>query len=217
MRSGRSLRLSFTYLRPLLRENWIAEDGSGRIRESLEQPIFLSRAERETFIAGGYQVFAINEDFGPDGLTPRLIPATFGVDSLPTDVDVLRELLRKKAEQDGYGLWRTEARMFMHIRDLLRDPLTPPEARAALFEVAATLPGIELIGEATDQAGRTGFAIALTDLWVMREIVIFDPATSALLEERTERLLPYGDTPGPITWSRSTYLEAKVVPEIPGE
>lgn len=45
---------------------------------------------------------------------------------------------------------------------------------------------------------------------------MFDLATSALLEERTERLVPYGDTP-PITWSRSTFPDAEVVPELPDE
>jgi hypothetical protein len=51
----------------------------------------------------------------------------------------------------------------------------------------------------------------------VREIVIFDPATSALLEARTERLLPYGDTWPPITWGYATYLETKVVAELPSE
>ena len=37
--------------------------------------------------------------------------------------------------------------MFVTIGELLRHPFTPPVARAALYEVAASLPGSELLGE----------------------------------------------------------------------
>jgi hypothetical protein len=38
-----------------------------------------------------------------------------------------------------------------------------------------------------------------------------------MLEERTIRLLPYGWNLPPILWSRATYLESAVVPELPAE
>ena len=200
----------FSYLRPLLRESWVAADGSGRIRETTEEPIFLSEADREAFTEGGYTVYAIYEDFGPGGLLAAdLIPNLFGVRTLPTDVDELRDMLGRHAGQGQR--WPIEASMFVTIGDLLRDPFTPPEARAALYEVAATLPGIELLGEQRDHAGRTGVAVALADRG-LREIIIFDPATSTLLEERSELLVASG-----VTWSRSTYLETKVVAELPAE
>jgi len=111
--------------------------------------------------------------------------------------------------------------MFVVIGDLLRDPLTPPDVRAALFEVAAGLPGIELLGEMDDRIGRPGVAVAMTAFpmtpWHRQEIIIFDPATSVLLEERSVGLAPYGDTPAPFLWGYSTYLESAVVTELPAD
>jgi len=198
----------FTYLRPLTREFWIAADGSGRIRETVEEPIFLSEAEQQTFVDGGFQVFAIDEDMRPGELE------AFPYGQLPSDPDELRERVRGLAEA-SHPWPRTDAQMFVVIGDLLRDPLTPPDVRASLFGLAATLPGIQLLGEMRDEVGREGIAVSMTHWWVEQHIIIFDPQTSALLEERTVRHLPYGDTPAPIVWSRTTYLEASVVPELP--
>ncbi len=198
----------FTYLRPLTREFWLAADGSGRIRETTEEPIFLSEAERQTFLEGGFQVHAINEDFGPGQLSGM----PYG--ELPADIDELRDFVRELAQESHP--WAIERGMFTYIGDLLRDPLTPPEVRANLFGIAATLPGIRLIGETRDEVGRKGLAVSMT-AWFHEEIIIFDLETSVLFEERTVRHLPHGDTPAPIVWSRSTYLEASVVPELPPE
>ena len=204
----------FTYLRPLVRDFWLAADGSGRIRETSGEPIFLSAAEREVFVAGGFTVFDVNEDLGPGDGLPHLIPGLFGVESLPNDVDAVSDMVRGAAEETHP--WGVEAQMFVVTRDLLRDPFTPPETRAVLFEVAADIPGMEFRGEATDRVGRRGVEVAMTS-WFQREIVVFDPVTSALLEERTERLLPYGDQWPPITWGYATYVETTVVPALPAE
>lgn len=198
----------WTYWRPLVREFWMAADGSGRIREAVGEPIFLSEAERQTWLAGGFDVFALNEDFGPGGLSG----GAFG--PLPADVDELRAFVRTVAESSDRR--PIEVGMFVAVGDLLRDPLTPPEVRAGLFQVASTLPGIDLLGPMEDEIGREGTAVAMSD-WFRQEIIIFDPMSSALLEERTISHLPHGLTLPPILWSRSTYLESAVVPELPAE
>jgi hypothetical protein len=203
------------YLRPLVREDWVAADGSGRIRETLGELIFLSEADREAWEAGDFTPYALNEDFGPGGLEPQFANA-----SLPTDVDLLREEVRQRAAA-SHPWPRTDSQMFVVIGDLLRDPLTPPAVRAALFEVAAGLPGIKLLGEMADRIGRPGVAVAMTEFpftpWHRQEIIIFDPATSVLLEERTVALASYGDTPAPFLWGYATYLEAGIVQELPAE
>jgi len=53
------------YLRPLVREDWVAADGSGRIRETVGELIFLSEADRQAWEAGDFTPYALNEDFGP--------------------------------------------------------------------------------------------------------------------------------------------------------
>jgi hypothetical protein len=200
------------YLRPLVREDWVAADGSGRIRETVGELVFLSEADREAWEAGEFTPYALNEDFGPGGLEPQLANA-----SLPTDVDLLRAEV--KAQAAATHPWSTDSQMFVVIGDLLRDPLTPPDVRAGLFQVAADLPGIELLGQLTDRIGRPGVAVAMSAFamtpYHRQEIIIFDPATSVLLEERTVSLAPYGDTPAPFLWGYATYLETKVVPEMP--
>jgi hypothetical protein len=199
----------FMYLRPVLREDWVAADGSGRIREAVGELIFLSEADRKAFLAGGFTVYALNEDFGRGELEPG-----YDVASFPTDVDGMREVVRHLTVPSDSRPF--EAQMFLTIGDLLRDPLTPPAVRAGLYQVAAGLPGIELLGETTDRIGRPGMAVAMT-MHQLQEVIVFDPTTSELLEERTVGLEPYGDTPAPITWGYTTYLEAKIVSEMPAE
>jgi len=48
------------------------------------------------------------------------------------------------------GDWET----FAIIGDLLRETHAPPALRAALYEVAANLSGVEYIGEVKDAVGR---------------------------------------------------------------
>lgn len=200
--------MDWTYWRPLVREFWLAADGSGRIRERVGEPVFLSESERQTWLEGGFDVLAINEDFGPSELGGgEFLP-------LPADVEELRAVVRSTAEMSGRR--PVEVAMFVAIGDLLRDPLTPPEVRAGLFQVASTLPGIELLGPMEDEVGREGTAVAMSD-WFRQEIIIFDPESSAMLEERTISFLPHGWTLPPILWSRATYLESAVVPELPEE
>ena len=45
---------------------------------------------------------------------------------------------------------------FAVVADLLRETVGTPELRASLYRFAAGLDGVELIGSATDRAGRTG-------------------------------------------------------------
>jgi len=75
--------------------------------------------------------------------------------------------------------------MFTLIGDSLRERAATPAQRAALYQVAARLPGIELVGSTKDGAGRSGVAVALTAHGI-HFTLIFDPDTAALLgEEQT--------------------------------
>ena len=74
--------------------------------------------------------------------------------------------------------------MFVLVGDDLRETATLPAVRAALYEVAARIPGVELIGNVTDRAGRAGVAVAMTDTKSRtRQVLILDPKTSQLLAE----------------------------------
>jgi hypothetical protein len=57
----------------------------------------------------------------------------------------------------------------------------PPRVRAALYHMIESLPGIESLGPMTDKLGRHGIGVGLTQYGV-RDVLIFDPSTSAVLE-----------------------------------
>jgi len=57
----------------------------------------------------------------------------------------------------------------------------PPRVRAALYRMIKNLPGIESPGPMTDRLGRHGIGVGFTEYGV-RDVLIFDPATSAVLE-----------------------------------
>ena len=57
----------------------------------------------------------------------------------------------------------------------------PPQVRAALYRLIQGLPGIEALGPMTDRLGRHGTGVGFTQYGV-RDVLIFDPATTAVLE-----------------------------------
>jgi hypothetical protein len=77
---------------------------------------------------------------------------------------------------------------FVTIGDLLRTTIAPPKAAAALYRAAALIPGVTLIPDATDAAGRPGVAVGRIGPGVdggIRDELIFSRATLQLLGERT--------------------------------
>ena len=128
---------------------------------------------------------------------------------LPTDPTVLYARLAKDAKGHGDGLY-TE--MFTLVGDNLRENFTTPAQRAALYEVAARLPGVELIGDVIDAAGRAGIAVAVVDEDGIREELVFDRTSYELLGE--EQIVtsgnPFGYPAGTVI-GHATYLERAVV------
>ncbi len=101
---------------------------------------------------------------------------------------------------------------------MLRETYLPAAVRAAIYELTAELPEVELLGEVEDPVGRPGVGIAYTDRRRgTRHELIFDPATSALLGEQESIVGPkafgFEAPPGtPIGYA--AYLESKVVDSV---
>ncbi len=136
---------------------------------------------RPRLSAGGW-----DQRFGPHGLT--LGPVNEW--KLPTDPAQLGALLRQRAIEGGPPGPRED---FVQVGDLLRETGAPPALRAALFKVAASIPGVRVLGRVTDRLGRAGIVVAYTDrppagkdpgTYGLTEL-IFAPKTSALLDEQT--------------------------------
>lgn len=142
---------------------------------------FLSEAQRAAWVAAGSPRLGssrVSEDRIEGG--NELLDTS----DLPTDPKALRELIEaRKAPQ--FVNPPGEAETFTLIGDLLRETYLPPAFRAALYEVTAELPGVELLGEVEDPAGRTGIGVAYEGAREgTRSELIFDPDTSVLLGER---------------------------------
>jgi len=184
---------------PEVREIWIGPDG-GRLYETTGAPHFPTARDRERWIADGSPQL---EEPPSETTLPPARPL-----DLPSDPDALYARLEQDARGHGSGLY---SEMFTLVGDSLRETSATPAQRAALFQVVARIPGVELVGAVKDDAGRAGVAVALSNHDI-RSMLIFDPRTSALLAE--EQVALPGNSFGYPAGSRvgySIYLVQKIV------
>jgi hypothetical protein len=107
--------------------------------------------------------------------------------TLPTSPAKLRAWLY--AHKDGGQSADNQA--WTDIGDLLGTTLTPPRLTAALFKVAATIPGTTVVPHATDAAGRAGIAVArLIQGSTEDDELVFSSRTYRLLGRRTTLTVP---------------------------
>jgi hypothetical protein len=92
--------------------------------------------------------------------------------TLPTDPAKLKTKLIADFGQGG------GPDLFAAVEIVLVDSPAPPAVRAALFKVAASIPGIKVIGDYTDPLGRTGTALQIGYYGL-----VVDPASGAVLDE----------------------------------
>jgi hypothetical protein len=102
---------------------------------------------------------------------------------LPTDPRKLLDKVYRDTAGRGHG--RDEV-AFKQIHGYLVEALPPsPEMRAALYQAAALIPGVEKV-DAVDAIGRHGVALALHDrVDGTRSEWIFNPKTFAYMGERS--------------------------------
>jgi hypothetical protein len=140
------------------REIWIGQDGSGRIRETETDPVFPTAKDRQQWLAMGKKAPPLvgppsDEHFGPGGL----VDGPVDLSTLPTDPAQLAAMISSRKIEGGPP---GPAEDFVQVGDLLRESDASPALRAALFKVAAGIPGVKLLGTVTDSDGRSGTAIA---------------------------------------------------------
>jgi len=187
---------------PFVRETWMG--AQSRLRETDGKAVFVTAQDRANWIAAGKPDF-----FGDPGTSVDSLGKYVPLD-LPTDSGALFAELKANAAGHGTGLYNE---MFVLVGDDLRETATPPAQRAALYEVAARIPGVELVGNVSDSSGRPGVAVAMTDDTThIRQVLIFDPNTSQLLaeEHRVVAGNEFGWPSGTLVGSQ-TYLVHAVV------
>lgn len=190
---------SFRYFTPSTEEQWLGTDGSGRSASSIGQPTFLTNADRqayEGYVASGY----MEEEWGGFDWGRTYTDASragelifFDFSDLPTDVDELKGMIERREIIGGpEGDWET----FNLSADILTWSYAPPELRAALFEVMATLPGISASGQTHDAFGRPGIVVGYThDDW--RQEIVLDRRTGQVLERRWVSVFGDPEPPAP--------------------
>jgi hypothetical protein len=95
--------------------------------------------------------------------------------SLPTDPDRLRAVLQAEAAGDSRLVFKRVAALATTA-----DALLSPALRSALYQVLATVPGVERVPGQVDLGGHVGVAIAHTGDGKRTELVI-DPVSSRMI------------------------------------
>jgi hypothetical protein len=168
---------------------------------------------------------AFTDSSGPDGSTDynwgtRPVDKTYGpgempyedLSSLPTDPGELRARLTERSGPNGAspnpiattapGRTPEDSALLRTLQDLFNgdEALIPPDVRAAMFEVARGITGVETIDDAVDPVGRNAVALRWTIQYDGPPGYVtwyFDGGTKQLMAE---------------TWGTSTSLyEARIV------
>jgi hypothetical protein len=208
---------TWSLLVPSERESWVSFDDSlqGRVRVVSGKPRFISADQRAGWAAAGSPPISRPNRVEDSAVSGSGIP--FDPADLPPEPAELREMIEAR-EVPGIGGPPGEAETFVLIGDMLRGTYMPSALRAAIYELTAELPGVELRGKVEDPVGRPGVGIAFTDeRRGTRHELIFDPTTSTLLGERDSlaRSRAYGfEAPLGTTIGWAAYLESKVVDSV---
>jgi hypothetical protein len=193
---------TFAALEPHTREIWLDAAGNGRLHTVTGRPTFVTARDRDAWIAAG------RPQISTPGAHDDVLHGMPRVE-VPTDADAAYSQLKR--ETAGFGSAQyTE--MFTLVGDNLRESTATPEQRAALYAVAARIPGVELLGPTVDPAGRRGVAVAMDDdARHIRQTLVFDPTTSRLLAEQEIALPGAQEFPADTRIESAVYLETAIV------
>jgi hypothetical protein len=125
-------------------QTWWGADGSGRIESSGDDPNY-SPPPAQVYAPGD---FPIDTDLSELSTDPATLADQIAVRSAPDGASPQPDITPGPGQDDQTGeLWRA-------VADILDMPNATPELKAAVFQVAASITGVEVVEEATDPAGR---------------------------------------------------------------
>ncbi|MDQ2895300.1 MAG: CU044_5270 family protein [Actinomycetota bacterium] len=198
------------------RQIWVGLDTPSQLQTRVIGPIkFLSASARRDWERAGRPA-QLNSP-GDLPLPPNAFDIPYAqLLRLPTNVDAMRRVIAGRTGRSSTAFRRHE--MFTIIGDLVREDPVPARVRAALYRVAATIPGIKMLGRTHDGIGRPALAVVLDDPFDhQRDELLFDPHTAKLLGESQIILKPnkgFRVKPGTLLFE-STYLSSGIVKRIP--
>jgi hypothetical protein len=193
-----TLNVSFT------RQTWLAADGSGKTIKTYDAVSFASDDDRAMWQQlGRPPIPAVGESdpqtYGPRGLNH------YPVDRLPSDPEQLKGVLDAGTvivEPGG------NVNELSTIGELLAQGDVSPDVRAALFDLAAQIPGVSVQQDALDPIGRPATAVSVVDA-VRRTTLFFDAHDGSILGESVR---PNPGVAGEPTWT--AYESAGIVDRV---
>ena len=184
----------------------IGQHGSGTEQIALGSPAFASASSEAVWVSLGSpklvpdqtfteefplsaaqaQSVAAQNGLGALPVTPTVVPYS-EVSKLSTNPAVLQSQIVDQFEGGVSNVGQT----FDLVASLLEEGAGPAQ-RAALYRVISTLPGVTLDGATTTDVTNTAGTAISVDTSGERHVLVFDPASSVVLEER---FLPDGHWP----------------------
>lgn len=167
------------YLLPQIRESWIGQTGVVQIRTTTEAPHFFDTGDRNRYYASGRDRI--------DGVGQTRVEIAVETSSIlderdwPTNPNQLAAAIRSIRPD------HTPETILAIVLSLTRESRADPDLRAAAFEVAARIDGIELVRRTTTEAV---FRLEVDD--TPSRVVEFTLTTTGQLVQET-LTLPTGD------------------------
>jgi len=212
----------YTFIQPQVREDWVAADGTRRWRTApVGPPRFPTEQDRKRWeqrgrlLAGQGKVSEFTHRPRPGAVPFRLAdePMTYGkLLALPRDPATLYRRFHDAAVECECGN-SVDQETFVLVGDFLRDAPLPTDLRAAVLRAAALIPGIRLIPDERDLAGRMGVGVGF-DSDGRRNVLVFDRQTHELLGEHERLIEDRGFAPAGFVISGSADIESGVVDSI---
>jgi len=127
--------------------------------------------------------------------------------TLPTDPGRLRTWIYQHPD----GEFQRDMEAWSDIGDMLREMLVPPKLAAALFRVAATIPGATVLPDAVNAVGQSGVAVSRSGAEL-----IFNPRTYQLIGEGAVLTKAVaGQGPAGTVIASTAQQQARVVSSLP--
>jgi hypothetical protein len=173
---------TFSFISTSEVETWIGANGSGRKVTEPKGVGWPTPADESAWEAAG------SPDLSAERMDDEFEPGVLGVDlsRAPVEPGRLMGAIERREIIDGRA---TDLVTFRIIGELLHLSYGAPRHRAALFEAAAELTGVEFEGSVTDPTGRPGVSVSFAGDGQRHELII-DTGTGDLLAERVTVLDP---------------------------
>jgi hypothetical protein len=195
---------SWSVYGPVVLERWIAADGSGRQRQLSLVPWFVSPADREAWQAAGKPRFLahgfrthVSDEFLPAGSFYERQFGTEMLTSMPSDPAELAGWLQDRVDDAEFGGagngFPDSVKTIELVGDLLANPVATAAQRRSLVQAEALVPGVEDLGPARDEVGRSGTAIGARSANSGADTVyslVFDPETAEILAGESRTVAP---------------------------